>query len=171
MGGRLIREDFEGNPFLADSYLGRDEVCLPAQLFFLLSRVNQLSESNWPADGLAVSDYGFCQDRIYAAAKLSQDEMGLYDRVARRVEGLVHRPELIVHLDAPHPVLLSRIVERGREYEKAMTPQFLQDMARAYNNIGQSVDCPVIRVDTGDVDLRRIDHRSELIDRIRTIMR
>ena len=170
MGGRLICEDFEGNPFLADSYLGGHEACLPAQLFFLLSRVKQLSLGDWPAEGLAVSDYGFCQDRIYAAAKLTEDEMALYGRVARRVEGLVRPPSVIVHLDAPEPVLMSRIAARGREYEKAMTPEFLEDMRNAYNDIDRSAGCPVIRVDTDATDVRDTDVRNELIARIHSEM-
>ncbi|MDP6542477.1 MAG: deoxynucleoside kinase [Phycisphaerae bacterium] len=167
MGGRLICEDFEGNPFLADSYVGDREACLPAQLFFLLSRVKQLSLGDWPAEGLTVSDYGFCQDRIYAAAKLTEDEMVLYSRVARRVGGLVCPPSVIVHLDAPEEVLLSRIAARGREYEKAMTPEFLKEMRRAYNDIDQSAGCPVIRVETDAADIRDADARNELIARIR----
>ena len=167
MDGRLICEDFEGNPFLADSYLGRADVCLPAQLFFLLSRVSQLSLGSWPEDGLAVSDYGFCQDRIYARAKLTEDEMSLYGRVARRVEGLVCPPSVIVHLDAPEAVLMSRIGARGREYEKAMTPEFLQEMRMAYNDIDRSARCPVIRMDTDAADVRDANIRGELIARIR----
>jgi len=170
MGGQLIREDFEGNPFLADSYLGRNEACLPAQLFFLLSRVKQLALANWPADGLAVSDYGFCQDRIYAVAKLAGDQLRLYDRVARKVEGLVRRPDVIVHLDAPESALRSRINERGREYEKAMTSEFLEDMRKAYNDIDRTADVPVIRVDTDAADLRQANPRGELIARIRSRM-
>ena len=167
MGAELICEDFEGNPFLADSYLGGREACLPAQLFFLLSRVKQLSLADWPADGLVVSDYGFCQDRIYAASKLTEDEMGLYSRVARRVKGLVVPASVIVHLDAPEPVLKSRIAARGREYEKAMTPEFLEEMRMAYNDIDQKVGCSVIRVDTDASDVRDESVRNELIVRIR----
>ena len=136
-------------------------------MFFLLSRVKQLSLGDWPAEGLAVSDYGFCQDRIYASAKLTEDEMALYDRVARRVEGLVCRPSVIVHLDAPEPVLRSRIAIRGREYEKAMTPEFLEEMRKAYNNIDQSARCPVIRVATDAADVRDANALTGLIAQIR----
>jgi deoxyadenosine/deoxycytidine kinase len=167
MNGLLICEDFEGNPFLADSYLHGREACLPAQLFFLLSRVKQLSLATWPEEGLVISDYGFCQDRIYAAAKLTEDEMSLYSRVARRVEGLVCPASVIVHLDAPQSVLKSRIASRGRDYETAMTPEFLEEMRIAYNDIAQIADCPVIRVDTDVSDVRDADVYGELIARIR----
>lgn len=166
-GATLICEDFEGNPFLADSYLHDRDACLPAQLFFLLSRVKQLSLASWPEYGLAVSDYGFCQDRIYASAKLTEDEMSLYVKVACRVEGLVRQPDVIVHLDAPMEVLRSRIALRGREYEKAMTPEFLTEMRQAYNDIDKTVNCPVVFVDTHVQDLRQGDLRGELIEEIR----
>ncbi|MDP7286704.1 MAG: deoxynucleoside kinase [Phycisphaerae bacterium] len=169
MGAALICEDFEGNPFLAESYLGGREACLPAQLFFLLSRVKQLSLADWPDDGLVVSDYGFCQDRIYAAAKLTEDEMALYSDVAGRIEGFVRPASVIVHLDALEAVLESRISDRGREYEKAMTPQFLHQMRMAYNDIDQTAGCPVIRVDTDACDLRLAEARDDLIAQIRAL--
>ncbi|MBT3198768.1 MAG: deoxynucleoside kinase [Phycisphaerales bacterium] len=170
MDARLICEDFEGNPFLADSYLHGQDTCLPAQLFFLLSRVNQLSLAGWPESGLVVSDYGFCQDRIYAAVKLTQDEMSLYSKLADRVSGLVRPVSVILHLDAPEAVLESRIAARGREYETAMTLEFLHEMRMAYNEIDKIVGCPVICVDTGATDLRCAEARSGLIAEIRGIM-
>ena len=66
----LIREDYAGNPFLADSWAGQDDKLLAGQLYFLMSRVKQLALSAWPDDGTFVSDYGFCQDRIFAEIRL-----------------------------------------------------------------------------------------------------
>jgi len=169
-GASLIFEDFEGNPFLADAYLERNEARLPAQLHFLLSRVEQLSSEKWPADGLVVSDYGFCQDRIYAEAMLTDDEMSLYNRLAARLERYVHPADVIVHLDAPQSVLRERIAVRGREYEKAMTPEFLTRMRMAYNNIDRTSGCPVIRFDTAAGDLREPDVRGELTAQIRGLL-
>ena len=163
----IIYEDYAGNPFLADSYVGPRETRLPAQLYFLMSRVKQLSAAAWPAEGVLVSDYGFCQDRIYAAARLDEDELRLYDRVARRVSGLVHRPEVIVHLDAPESTLLDRIAARAREYEKAMTLDFLHAMRIAYNGVEHDPQCAVIAVDAGEADLLDARARGELAARIR----
>ena len=42
----LIREDYAGNPFLADSYAGSEQARLPGQLYFLLSRVGQLRQGD-----------------------------------------------------------------------------------------------------------------------------
>ena len=94
--GELIYEDYEGNPFLADSYTGGGDACLPAQLYYLMSRVKQLALAAWPVEGRFISDYGFCQDRIFAERRLGADDLKLYRRVARRVEGLVKGPDVLL---------------------------------------------------------------------------
>ena len=163
----IRREDYEGNAFLADSYMGRAEARLPAQLCYLLSRVRQLSRWNWPSGGVVVTDYGFCQDRIYAQAQLTDDELELYDHLAARVGGLVRRPDVIVHLDATPETLLKRIARRGRAFEKTMTADFLQSMRHAYNSLSAPVSGAVIRVDCDSVDLQAAAVRQEMIAEIR----
>ena len=167
MPAELIREDYEGNPFLADSYAGPREARLPAQLHYLLSRVNQLSAAGWPREGLFVSDYGFCQDRLYALARLSPGEMEAYDPVHERFAPLVHAPELLVHLDASESTLLERIARRGRRFEKVMTRDFLSSMRRAYNGVVRSSPCPVVTADCDEVDPRRAADLARLIEEIR----
>jgi hypothetical protein len=48
-----------------------------------------------------------------------------------------------------------------------MTPEFLEEMRNAYNDIDRSAGCPVIRVATDADDVRDADVRNELIARIR----
>jgi len=163
----LIREDYAGNPFLADSCAGRPDARLPAQLFFLLSRVRQLSLSSWPAEGLRVSDYGFLQDRIYARLRLAGDEFKAYLSVADRVEAMVKPPDLLIHLDAPEDVLLKRIARRGRAFERAMDAGFLSAVRKAYNNAVRDVACPVIRAECGRTDLRRAGALAAMMEEIR----
>ena len=154
LGAVFIREDFASNPFLADAYRGQPEARLPAQLYFLMSRVGQLAVANWPAAGLCVSDYGFCQDRLFAEVKLSADEFALYDPVRARLAALVHPPELLILLDAPEAELLRRIVSRGREFEKAITREFLRAMRQAYRQTAAAATCPVLHVENHVDDVR-----------------
>ncbi len=167
MPATLLREDYAGNPFLADSCAGRAEARLPGQLYFLMSRVAQLNESHWPGNGVVVTDYGFCQDAIFAQLRLGADDLRLYERIARRVNGLVHPPEVLVLLEAPPEVLLERIARRGRDFEKTLTAAFLSEITEAYNSVVAEARCPVLRVDCHAQDLRRQDCRAELVRRIR----
>ena len=154
MGAELILEDFDQNPFLAESYVGGEGSRLPAQLYFLLSRVRQLSRTTWPAAGVRVSDYGFCHDRLYAELKLGPEDLAVYETVARRVEGYVKPPDVTVHLDAPADVLRRRILDRGRSFEAVMDEGFLSAMRARYNALVARIDCAVVRVDCGAVDVR-----------------
>lgn len=166
----LIREDYEGNPFLAESYTGSREARLPAQLFYLLSRVRQLSAASWPAEGVVVSDYGFCQDRLYALARLTAAEIEAYDPVHARLSRLVHPPEALICLDASTAMLLERIARRGRDFEQVMTEAFLSSMRSAYDGLVRSVRCPVVRVDCDAVDLLSPAGRGEILREVRALL-
>ena len=167
---RLVREDYEGNPFLAESYAGADEMRLPAQVFYLLSRVSQLSAGHWPDKGTFVGDYGFCQDRVYAALRLSPEDFATYEVLHARVAPLVHPPKAMVYLDAEPAALLERIAVRGRSFEKAITADFLSAMRDAYNDLVKAAECRVFTVRCDEVDLRNHRPRAELIERIRTVL-
>ena len=160
----------EGNPFLAESYTGPDEMRLPAQVFYLLSRVSQLSACHWQGRGTFVGDYGFCQDRVYAALRLSPEDFATYEVLHARVAPLMQPPKAMIYLDAEPAALLERIAVRGRSFEKAITADFLSAMRDAYNDLVKAAECPVFTVRCDEVDLRNHWPRAELIKRIRTVL-
>ena len=165
--GRLVCEDVQGNPFLADCYAGVAAARLPAQFYYLASRVEQLARADWPPDGVVVSDYGFCQDRIYAQALLSAEEYRLYDRIAVRLEPLVVSPRVIVHLDASEATLLGRIARRGRTFERTMTAEFLAAQRLAYRQLSAPPGSVLLRVDCDAADLRDAPARRQLVEEVR----
>jgi deoxyguanosine kinase len=167
---KLLREDFEGNPFLSDSYTGNAAAALPAQIYYLLSRVAQLNCAHWPETGVVVSDYGLCQDRIYACEKLSVDELAIYTTLAGRLAEQTVTPSVIIHLDASVETLLARIAARGRGFEQGMDEAFLSRMRLAYNDIEEHCSCPVVRVDTDETDVLSDLARQAILDEIRAIL-
>jgi len=167
---KLLREDYAGNPFLAASYAGVAEAALPAQLHFLLARVEQLSRLDGAAGGLLVSDYGFCQDDIYARARLYGDDLAVYVRLAGRLEPLVRPPQLVIHLDASEPTLLERIARRGRSFEQAFDAGFLTAMRKAYNDAARQLPCEVIGVDCDTEDLLAGQTRAALVGKVRALL-
>ena len=163
----LIREDYRGNPFLAQSYAGDAAARLPGQLCFLVSRVRQLAVTTWPEEGLFVSDYGYCQDRIFARARLGIEEYKLYEQLARPLARVVHRPDLLIHLDAGSQTLLRRIAERGRDFERVMDGHFLDSMRAEYAKAAADALCPVIEFDCEAADFRVGAVRAALVADIR----
>ena len=163
----LIREDYAGNPFIADAYAGQSAARLPSQLYFLNSRVGQLSLLSWPENGCFVSDYGFCQDRLFATATLTDDDLAAYEKIARRLSGLVHHPDVVIHLDAVESTLMERIARRGRDFERAVTPEFLARMRQSYRAAVAELACPIISIDCEKIDLLAEKPRSQLLNSLR----
>lgn len=164
---RIVREDYEGNPFLAESFRGMEELALPSQLYFLFMRVRQLAVKTWPGDGLVVTDYGFCQDRLYAKIKLRKDDMEIYERLRRQVEGLVTQPRVVIHLDAAVETLLRRIEARGRPFEAAYDAGYLERLRRAHFDIALPSDCQKISINCETVDLLDAGCREHIVEQIR----
>lgn len=168
---RLILEDYRGNPFLHQAYVSGGDINLPCQLYFLMSRAGQLAGSTWPSRGLAVSDYDFCQDRIYAHRRLGREDFHLYEQIARRVTPHLRRADVTLHLDASLEALTRRIHRRGRSYEEAMSPDFLQELREAYFEPELLKEAGhLLRVDTEETDIRRGDALEELVKQIRSAL-
>jgi len=165
---KLIREDYAGNPFLAESYVGDERTRLPGQLYFLLSRAGQLAAGRMPEAGAVVSDYGFCQDRLYAQLRLASDDLKIYEKIASRVEAVVHRPDMLICLDASADSLLDRIADRGRVHESALTAGLLENMRREYDKLSAELGCPAIRVDTDGVDIRDSANCRRIVEQVRS---
>ncbi len=168
--GRFIREDWDHNPYLADSYSGQASTRLPSQVFFLQSRARQLAAETWPQDGTFVSDYGFCQDRIFARQRLDDADFRTYESLAASVAQAVHAPDVIVHLDAGVDTLLERIRLRARDFESVMDEAFLAAMRQEYCRVVAGARCPVVAVDAGAEDFRQPAVRRTLVARVRAAL-
>ena len=111
---RIVREDPE-NPFLADFYADRPGAALQAQLFYLLNRHRQLVDRR-QADlfsQVAICDYIFEKDRIYAYLNLDDNELFIYQRLYDLLAQDVPTPDLVIYLQTPTDVLLKRLQARA----------------------------------------------------------
>ncbi|MEC9440795.1 MAG: deoxynucleoside kinase [Myxococcota bacterium] len=153
--GRSVLEIFEENPFLADFYEDRDRYAFQTEMFFLLSRYRQ-QEGLRQADlfnQVTVSDYLFVKCRLFASLTLSDHELALYDKMYNILFDQVPQPDLVIHLSAPLEILLERISKRGRPYEKAMDPEYLDRLRSLYHNFfAHYEDTPLLEIDTSDVN-------------------
>jgi deoxyadenosine/deoxycytidine kinase len=163
----MIEEQYAENPFLAAGYTDRSELALPSQLFFLLSRAKQLSEAAWPTSGLVVTDYAFLQDRLFAEVTLPPEDLRRYHDLLERVAPTIHPPQLVVYLRASVTRLLERIHSRGRAFEATFTTEFLSAMADAHERNVSGLCCPVLSVDTDELDFRRQTDCRDLLTEIR----
>src|SRR4029453_19185520 len=83
LGGTTLLEQPDANPFLPRFYLDRVRYALPAQLFFLFQRIDQLRTAAQPDlfTRLTIADFLLEKDPLFAGLTLSGDELALYRRI------------------------------------------------------------------------------------------
>jgi len=154
-GSRLNLEIVEDHPFLSRFYADPTRYAFQTQIFFLLSRFRQQLEffQQDLFQQTVISDYMFAKDRIFANINLEDDELLLYDKVASELEVRVPVPDLVVFLQGSTEVLMQRIAKRGREYERSMSREYIEELIEAYNHyFFHYTESPLLIVNTNEMD-------------------
>ena len=167
----LILDSVDDNPFLPKFYKNRSLYAFQAQLWFLLSRYKQLSETLLQQDlfhDVTVTDYLFAKDRIFAAVNLDENEFSLYDSIGRILERDIPRPDYVIYLQASTEALMKRIEKRGRPFEFNMDVHYLDALNRAYNHFFfHYTASPLLIINTSAIDfINNEKEREEVIDQI-----
>ena len=134
LGYSQVLEAAEENPFLSRFYREGGSAAFPTQLFFLFQRIRQI-DSVRQGDlfrGRVVADFMLEKDRLFAEVTLDRDEMRLYDEIYHRMAGETPVPDLVVYLQAPVEVLVTRIRRRDRPDERQITADYLRRLSDAY---------------------------------------
>lgn len=172
-GAELLLEQAEDNPFLERFYQDPRAAALPAQLFFLLQRADQLRGLRQVDlfQPRLVADYLFEKDRVFAELNLDEHEFALYDKVYQQLALEVPTPDLVIYLQAPVDVLLRRIAQRGIGYEQNISADYLTRLSEAYIRFFYHYDrSPLLIVNTRDIN--PVDNERDyqlLLERVRAI--
>lgn len=156
----ILLEVFEENPFLSNFYADRARYAFQTQIFFLLSRYHQQHQGipKATAGGMnLISDYTFEKDSLFAQINLQGDELEMYYRVHEALAEKIQQPNLIVYLRADTSLLLQRIAQRDRPYERDMDPAYIEQVNRAYDDffLNGAHRAPVLVIDSNDLDYVR----------------
>lgn len=166
-------ETVSANPFLPDFYRDMGRWSFHLQVYFLGDRAEQHRRlADLPES--AIIDRSIYEDaEIFARALLDAGSMTEREFQAyRRVYGLVvdhlPLPDLLLYLDASVPVLVDRIVSRGREIESGITAEYLGLLKRFYDEWIASFDlCQVLTIPADNMNFVTNErHIGIIIDRI-----
>jgi len=170
LGSGTFFEQVADNPFIELFYQDPSRHALSVQLSFLFSRLKQwqsLNQQNLFSQGV-VSDYLFAKDHIFATVTLSDEELALYDQVARLLQVDLHRPDLVIYLQSKPNVIMERIRRRNRNMERGLKMEYLQQIINAYDQyFFHYQDAPLLIVQTDRMNFA--DHEDAvdtLIERI-----
>ncbi len=157
LSARLVLEEAEDNPFLAEFYRNRKRFAFQTQLSFLVQRhwQQRLIAQQDIFRRVTVSDYLFDKDRIFASVNLDEMELALYNRIAEALGCDAPRPDLVIYLIVGIEILQKRIRTRGRPYEKDFDKGYIQALVAAYNDyFFHYKAAPVLAIDAGETDFR-----------------
>ena len=170
LGSRLLLEQVEENPFLRRFYEEPGRHAFQTQLFFLFERYRQqceLGQLELFAQGI-VADYLFAKDGIFAAVTLGPDEFQLYQRIFQMLDQRLPRPDLVVYLEARPEVLLRRLRKRDRDFERGITPEYLERLTEAFRDyFHRYTEAPLLVVNCSDIDF--VEHGGDFADLIKEI--
>ena len=172
LGGRVVLERFEENPFLEKFYLDPERFAFQTQIFFLLSRYKQ-QQDLFQADlfhQYLVSDYIFEKDKIFAYLNLADDELQLYETLVGSIEHNVPMPDLVVYLQSSVDRLMSNIRNRSRKIEENLSADYIRDLNEAYNYFFfRYKSAPLLIVNSTEIDF--VNNKNDFEDLVKEVLK
>ncbi len=167
LGAKVLEEEVSGNELLEAFYRDPVQYALPVQGKFLLSRFCQLRTDCWEKEGTVVTDYIFDKDRLFAELNLQGKELEVYRGLWESVKDRVRRPGVVIYLRAQPQLLLERIRQRDRSFERGMELEYLERLAEGYERMFSNYDhCPVIRIGSATEPARNEQSWRQLIEEL-----
>lgn len=170
LDAQTILESSEENPFLSEFYADRKRMAFQTQIFFLLSRYNQQQElfQQDLFNKTTIIDYIFARDRIFAYLNLDNNELALYEQIYSLLHERIPKPDLVIYLSASTDTLLERIESRGRDFEKNITKDYIEELNQAFNRFFfHYSDTPLLVINTSEIDF--VKNPADLKDLVKQI--
>jgi deoxyadenosine/deoxycytidine kinase len=175
LGWTPFYEAVDDNPYLADFYRDMPRWGFHSQLFFLSRRLRYHREivshpNHVIQDRSVFEDAEVFARNLHQRGNISARDYQLYRDLYEEFIQIVPPPDLIVYLRASVPTLIERIHRRGRDFERDISPLYLQQLNELYNAwIEDFTLCPVLTIETDMIDFVRFpDHFLSIKSRILT---
>lgn len=169
LGWQTSFESVADNPYLSDFYGDMKQWSFHLQVFFLGHRAEQhLALANSPRS--AIADRSIYEDAyIFARAlhhmnNVDERDYQSYRTLFDLIVNSLPRPDLLLYLQAPVPVLLDRIHQRGRQMESGITGEYLALLEVFYQEWLESFDlCPVLTIRSADLNFVKNPHHLDIV--------
>ncbi|MBO7548125.1 MAG: deoxynucleoside kinase [Bacteroidales bacterium] len=165
-------ESVAGNPYLEDYYADIARWSYNLETYFLAQRFRDVLE-------IARSEKTIVQDRTifegvyiftannYALGNLSKRDFDTYMQLFELMISTVKYPDLLIYLRTSVPVLVSRIQQRGRGYEQAISLEYLAGLNERYERWIETYPGNVLVIEGDGLDFKnRPEDFSAITDKI-----
>ena len=171
--GKLILEQPETNPFLENFYKDPRSNALPTELSFLFQRSKLLEDINQEDlfSNISITDFIFDKDNIFTEINLTHEEIDLYKKVKDSLKVSHPSPDLVVYLQAPVEVLLSRIRMRSPSVDLLIDSSYLEKIADSYAKFFYYYEgSPLLVVNAENIDpIHNDDHFDMLFSELKNV--
>jgi deoxyadenosine/deoxycytidine kinase len=174
LGWKTAFESVADNPYLPDFYKDMKAWSFHLQIYFLGHRAEQhIHLSEIPES--AIVDRSIYEDaHIFARALHHMDNLNDRDyhaflRLYQLIVNRLPKPDLLIHLQAPVPVLMERIRRRARDIETNISEDYLSLLEQFYEEWIKDFDlCPVLTIRSDDLDfVHKARHLDIVVQRIK----
>ncbi|MFF2179538.1 deoxynucleoside kinase [Lysinibacillus sp. NPDC058147] len=156
----LLKEIVDENPFLNKFYENIEEWSFQTEMFFLCNRYKQLSDIKkfrLMHDKPVVADYHIFKNLIFAKRTLLSTEYDKYGEIYKILTKDMPVPNVVVYLHASVDTLMKRIAMRGREFEKMISRDYMEQLVTDYHSFiehfeNMHPEIPVIRFNGDQLD-------------------
>ena len=165
-------ESVAHNPYLEDYYKDIERWTYNLETYFLAQRFQDVLD-------IAKSDDVIIQDRTIlegvhifvanntAMGNMSDRDYETYMHLFRLMMSMVKKPDMLIYLKSSVPHLVSQIQKRGRDYEKSISIEYLNNLNERYDKWIEEYDGKVLVIEADDLDFEnRPEDFAMITDRI-----
>ena len=160
------------NPYLEDYYKDIERWSYNLETYFLAQRFQDLVEISKSEDVIIQDRTIFEGVYIFVAnnkamGNLSDRDFDTYMQLFNLMMSMVKKPDLLIYLKSSVPHLVSQIQKRGREYEKSISIEYLNNLNERYDEWIAGYDGQVLVIEADELDFQNRPEDFALItDRI-----
>ena len=160
------------NPYLEDYYKDIERWTYNLETYFLAQRFQDVLD-------IAKSDDVIIQDRTIlegvhifvannkAMGNMSDRDYDTYMHLFRLMMSMVKKPDMLIYLKSSVPHLVSQIQKRGRDYERSISIEYLNNLNERYDRWIEEYDGKVLVIEADDLDFEnRPEDFAMITDRI-----
>jgi deoxyadenosine/deoxycytidine kinase len=173
LGWRTAFESVADNPYLPDFYSDMKLWSFHLQVYFLGHRADQhinlaMDEQSAIIDRSIYEDAHIFARALHHMGNLTDRDYEAYLNIYQLILTVLPKPDLLIHLRAPVPVLMNRIRKRARDMETGVSVDYLSLLDHFYEEWIETFDlCPVLTIKSDDLDFVHKKHHLEIVtDRI-----
>ena len=165
-------ESVTHNPYLEDYYKDIERWSYNLETYFLAQRFQDVLD-------IAKSEDVIIQDRtlmegVYifvannkAMGNLSDRDFNTYMHLFSLMMSMVKKPDLLIYLKSSVPHLVSQIQKRGRDYEKSISIEYLNNLNERYDEWIGNYEGQVLVIECDELDFQnRREDFALITDRI-----